>query len=202
MTRKTAPSVSDLYEAFRRPLQSAISCFTTATLLADTPYGVDRVRPLRLSGQPTPLGRGAALFLRFAHEIRVAQRADDWEIQTVSYGYWLQDRFGYEFVLYQWETSERSPVTTPHVHVRALTAVATVRPAEAQLPPASHALLGRLGKAHLPTGFVTFPEILRMVVADLGVAPLERNPTKVAERLAAAEDALRASLAWTTAPSR
>ena len=80
--------------------------------------------------------------------------------------------------------------------MRPLTALSTARPSEEQVPAASRELLGRLGKAHWATGFVTLPEIVRMAVADIGVVPLERNQMRVAERLDIAEDVLDPSLAW------
>lgn len=199
MGRKVEPEIWTLSRAFRQPLQSAISCFTRATLQGESSFVADRVFQLRLSEQPTPLGRTSALLLRFAHTYRIARRAGVWEVQTVSYAYWLEDRRGNEFALYQWNPSEGSKVTTPHLHVRPLTMLASARLSEDQFPTASRELLRRFGKAHLPTGFVTLPEILRIAVADLGVAPLERNPTKVADRLDAAEDVLRASVAWRSA---
>lgn len=197
--KKAVRRLSDLYEAFRQPFQAAISCFSRATFNSRSPYVSDLAFPMRLSQEPTPLGRVPVLFLQFSHTYRIAQRKNEWEIQTVAYSYWLEDRLRNELLLYQWDPTEGSKVTTPHLHVRPLTMLTNARLTDEQLPTASREVLGRFGKAHLPTGFVTLAEILQMAIVDLGVTPLERDPKKVAERLATADEALRASLRWRSA---
>lgn len=183
--------VAELYEAFRRPVQSAIACFTKATLRSRPPFAPNQEFPLELSEARVPLGRNAAYVLRFAQRYRVAQRdGREWEVQTTAYSYWLLDRAGHELLLYQWIPAGLSPVTTPHLHVGALAHPHVSALVQAQAP------LAPLTRAHLPTGFISLTDILRMAVADLGVEPLERNPRSVAGRLAAADAALRASFVW------
>jgi len=85
-----------------------------------------------------------------------------WEVQTTAYSYWLLDRQANELLLYQWVASERNRVATPHLHIRALTRLTGANPSEEQLPTETKAALDLLVSAHLPTGHITFAEILRM----------------------------------------
>ena len=55
---------------------------------------------------------------------------------------------------YHWHPVGVSPVTAPHLHLGG------------QLMDVD------VGKAHLPTGVVSLQAVLRLAIADLGVAPL------------------------------
>jgi len=190
------PRFAELYEAFRQPLQAAISCFTRATLLTRPPFTANRAILLWLSQEPAALGRRPAFFLRFAHTYRIAQRAGEWEVQTTSYSYWLLDTHQNELVVYQWDTTGGSKVLTPHLHIRALAALPKVGSTEEPPLTASKEAIDLLVRAHLPTGHILLSQILRMVVDDLGVEPLEADRDRVQQRLVAADEVLRASLAW------
>jgi len=111
------------------------------------------------------------------------------------YAYWLFDPQGRELLLYQWDPGENSKVTTPHLHVRALTMLTT--PNLPDQPTTD--LVRRLVRAHLPTGSVTLAEVLRMAVDDLGVDPLETDEAKFRQRLNSSDAVARTSLAWQTA---
>ena len=196
MSGRSVPPLTALYRAFRQPLQAAISCFSRATLQGLRPTAADEALPIWLNEDPTPLGRRAVFSLRFAHEYRIAQRAGKWEVQTTAYAYWLQDRQGNELLLYQWSTAAESKVTTPHLHIRAIAKLTEANLPEVHLPSTSGEAVQRLSRAHLPTGYITLAEILRMAIDDLGVEPLEADPDIVARRLAAADAVLRGSLVW------
>ena len=190
------PQFAELYEAFRQPLQAAISCFTRATLLSPPPFTANQVFPLRLSQEPTALGRRPAFFLRFVHAYQLAQRAGEWEVQTTAYSYWLLDNHQNELVVYQWATAGVSKVVTPHLHIRALAKFTETGPTEEPPLTTSKEAIDLLVRAHLPTGHILLSEILRMAVDDLGVEPLEADRQKVDQRLTTADAVLRASLAW------
>ena len=70
---------------------------------------------------------------------------------------------------YHWHPNGRSRVKTPHLHVGGRTT-----PVD-------------LSKAHLPTGFVTLPAVIRMTITEFGVEPLRADWRDV---LAEAERAL------------
>lgn len=173
-------------EALRASLQTAVSCVSRAVVLVDFPVPPDVTYGMNLSHALTPLGRRPTL----AHTLRQRCTAtrlpltDRWTARTSGYSYTLMDRDGQELLVYQWDTTGNSPVTSPHAHVgRSL--------AHASLPEPFRQQVGRLTKAHLPTGHVTAAAILHVAITDLGVVPLREDWASVLDR---EERVLRASL--------
>lgn len=74
---------------------------------------------------------------------------------TIGYRYALEDREGRALVSYHWHPHGPSPVTTPRLHLGSR----LVRPG---VP---------FGGVHLPTGFVTLADVIRVVMVELGVEP-------------------------------
>jgi hypothetical protein len=185
---------SGAYEAFRQPVQACLSCFTRETLIRQH-VGSPGLMTLRLTGGgPIPLGRRSSLKLLIALRCRIVPHGDGYlHLQTAAYSYWLFDRAGNELMLFQWDPDGAGHVATPHLHIRALT-----RLSDAHLPdePSAKLLMQRLARAHVPTGPITLAQVLRMAIDDLGVEPLEIDGAKLRQRLDAADDVLRASLAW------
>lgn len=88
--------------------------------------------------------------------------AERWRI--VGYDYALLDRHRRELLAFHWHpTSALSPVSTPHLHVSARLTVPRPGADPESLP---------LDKRHLPTGHVSLPAVVRMLIAEFGVQPL------------------------------
>jgi hypothetical protein len=153
--------------AFVDPLQAAISCVTPAILIARRSAGPAAALYLTLSEEPAPLGADLSLAIEHRYAIVEAGRGRDrWRVRTTGYSYRLSDVDRRELVVYQWnpDPASRSPVRIPHLHIgRSLD--------DPSLPPDFRQRVGRLVKAHLPTGHVTLTAILRVAIEDLGVTP-------------------------------
>jgi hypothetical protein len=84
-----------------------------------------------------------------------SERGDGgWVARVAGYRYEFRHADGPMLLAYHWHPVGVSPVTHPHLH-----------------------LGGSLGgldlsKAHLPTGPVALPDVLRFAIEDLGVEPL------------------------------
>jgi hypothetical protein len=189
-------TIEEAIETFREPLQDAVSCVTTAFLvLAGRPYPSTGTHTLALSEAFPSLGTDYSLSVRHWYTLaEVGRGGDRWQLRTTGYSYQVLDVDGNELVVFHWDANPtgHSPVKTPHLHVgRAL--------AHPSLPSPFKERVGRLVKAHLPTGHVTLAAILGVAIDDLGVSPRREDWR---ERLDAAESVLRASLAWRTDESR
>lgn len=145
----------------------AISCVTPAILISRRESGPASPLNLTLSETPAPLGADLRLVIRHRYVVVEEGRGRErWRVRTTGYSYQLSDVEARELVVYQWnpDPTSPSPVKSPHLHVgRSLD--------HPSLPPAFRQRVGRLVKAHLPTGHVTLTAILRVAIEDLGVAP-------------------------------
>ena len=145
----------------------AISCVTPAILISRRESGP--ASPLNLTLSETPALLGADLRLVIRHRYAVIEEGrgrERWRVRTTGYSYQLSDVDGHELIVYQWDPdpASPSPVKSPHLHIgRSLD--------HPSLPPAFRLRVGRLVKAHLPTGHVTLTAILRVAIEDLGVTP-------------------------------
>jgi hypothetical protein len=83
---------------------------------------------------------------------------------TTNYWYHIVDRDERMILAYHWHPSGRSTVTAPHLHVGGRTA-----PVD-------------LSKAHLPTGVVALPAVVRMSITELGVEPLRTDWREVLDQ--------------------
>ncbi|MBI3973577.1 MAG: hypothetical protein HY332_20070 [Chloroflexi bacterium] len=83
--------------------------------------------------------------------------------RTLEYGYYLQETSDQRpAALFRWEYEAVPPMDHPHQHVQirtTLTSDALQRPID-------------LAKVHVPTGWVTIEQVIRFLIADLGVKPL------------------------------
>lgn len=159
-------------DAFRRHLQRALACVTSAIVM---------VRPgnVALSQHPAPLGydRAVSLSLELFVVTEPMPDARRRQVRIVGYSYAVHDRAGQELLTYQWHPVGRSPVVRPHLHLGSR----LLRPELA--PP--------FGRTHWPTERVTLTAVLRAAIEDLGVEPLRDDWQ---ERLTVAETVLAASL--------
>lgn len=144
-----------------------MSCVAKAVVIGRPPFPPDASHTLTLSEDPAPLGRELLLSVRHRCTLAdVGSGADRWELRTVGYSYRLSDADDRELVIYQWDPdpASRSPVDHPHLHIGRSVAHPT-------LPPGFRERIERLVKAHLPTGFVMLPAVLRVAIEDFGVEP-------------------------------
>lgn len=156
---------------------------------------------LYLSEPKAPLGdraSGLALTLGMRFRIETNPIGDDrWEIQTIAYSYLLfrDDR---EFVAYHWDHEGISTgvVRTPHMHLGK-------ELPHSSMAPADRERLHELAALHLPTGTIAFTSVLRAVVRDFEVTPLqfqgerqEDARVNAERRFIEAEAAVVASFDW------
>jgi len=166
------------------PLRRAALCLTDQPLLASgylpsrEPHSVafaprgDTV-PLRHASGP----RSVDLLVNLRYRLAEPARADGgWRVETLGYLYVIRDQDGREIVAYHWHPFARGP-SFPHLH---LSSRIGVLPLGGQAPPVA------LGTMHLPTEEITFPAIVRLLLAEFAVAPRRDNwPTVLAETEAA-----------------
>lgn len=126
-------------------------------LIAFAPLG--EAIPLRLR-----LGRGAiGLIVSFWYEIEreVGSLGGGWAVRNVAFSYEVLDRAGQELVVYHWHPIFKGP-EFPHLHLSSRIG---------DLPLDGDGAVVALGDMHLPTGFVPFAAVVRLLIAEFGAAP-------------------------------
>jgi hypothetical protein len=83
------------------------------------------------------------------------------EVRTTGYSYRLLDREGREILAYHWHPVGISPITFPHLHLTRF------RPIDLSLDSDPLAL----AEMHLPTGFGTLEDIVRLLITEFAVEP-------------------------------
>ncbi len=121
--------------------------------VSGTPHNLTfgRPRPERLSGS-SHLSLSLSLYYRI---IQTESTTNRWQIVVTSYHFTFFDNQGTEVLAYHWHPDQRSHVNYPHLHLEA------------------GAQVGRedIANAHLTTGRVTLPDVIRMAIAELKVTP-------------------------------
>ncbi len=79
------------------------------------------------------------------------------------YAYTLLDHAGRELLAFHWHPDGRSPVAFPHLHVSAALRGTTPSGEPAVLP---------LDKAHIPTGYLSAADVVRLLAVELGIGTL------------------------------
>ena len=105
------------------------------------------------------------LLLWVAHDYEVVPSegvVGGYEVRTISYRYQLLDRDRREILAYHWHPTGRSSVTFPHLHLSGRLAPLDV--GRGQEPVA-------LGEMHMSSGYVTFADVVRLLIAEFGVEP-------------------------------
>jgi len=171
---------------FVRALSVTVGCLTPAPLRS-RPRPLEVGHPVALElDAPAPLKaegalRGSSFDIRV--RLRASNDAPTWDspaVEIASYVYRVNARQGHELLAFHWHPeSTSSPVHTPHLHVSSRLIVPTPRGDPDAL---------ELGKLHLPTGHVSLPAVVRMLIEEFAVRPL--TPTWQA-RLTEAEATLR-----------
>ena len=113
------------------------------------------------------------LLLSVRYDLEVVQEPHGrWAAAIAGYWYAILHADERELLAYHWHPRGVSAIVWPHLHVSA-----PVAPLD-------------LSRAHLPTGPVSLPAVLRCAIADLGVRPLRQGWAAV---LADAESAVTRS---------
>jgi len=103
------------------------------------------------------------------HEYRIVpgagpERPQSWRVSTTGYEYRLLDSIERELVVFHWQLGPtfRGP-DHPHLHLSASLVARVSATATRELP---------LDRLHIPTGRITIDAVVRMLVAEFGVAPV------------------------------
>jgi len=168
---------AEAVQNFLDPLQRALSCVTTEVVdVKGGYYASPAPHVLTLSNQPARLGRDRRFAVKVVQQYRVVEDATSrgpWTVATVAYYYTIEEANGPELLGFHFHPHERSPVTTPHLHVYAATGVSR----------------HNLEKTHIPTSRVSLVSVLRYAIEELGVRPLRSDWTDVLAASEAASDA-------------
>ena len=84
------------------------------------------------------------------------------EVRTTAYGYRVIDSLQREVVAFHWHPSGASPVTLPHMHLSSRIGRLDLG---AGFAPAA------LGEMHLPTGYITLADVVRLLITEFDIAP-------------------------------
>jgi hypothetical protein len=166
---------AEAVRGFRETVQLAVSCVSAGVVLIDpSGYAVNSTpgllsiseNPLRLPGDHR-ISLGVDYFYRIQSDNEPNRR---WRIRIVTYFLTLLDADLREIVAYHWHPHGRSHEIEPHLHLG--TGVGSVRP--------------ELTKAHLPTGRITLPDVLKLAIDAFAVRPRRRDWAAVLARTRAA----------------
>lgn len=177
MTGRTEPEAA---QNFHEALQTAVSCITDSIISIRGGYHVS-VRPHRLTLGPDEfvrLGGEGRLSLSVILFYRIIESSDpgaQWRIITTTYFYTFADDASQEVIAYHWHPNGRGFVNYPHLHMEA------------------GAQVGRsdIASAHLPTGWVTLNDVIRLAITELGVTPRREDWRDVLDETRAIDGHLR-----------
>lgn len=147
--------------AFVEPFQKSLSCVSGAVFNVSRGGYDEKVGPHRLllpDANPIPLEGAAQFALSVIVQYRIVQargRRGPWKVDVTDYLYHLHDHTEAEVILYHWHPSLTPDNPHPHLHLEVGTRIGRKD------------LLGK----HLPTGRVTFEEVLRFLITELHVQP-------------------------------
>lgn len=157
-------------------LQRAVSTITEAVLVVSRGGYHPSADPHALTlDTSVRLQSAERISLRLTYNYFLQSRADtpgSWRASMAGYFYTFLDAEHRELLGYHWHPEGRSHVRTPHLH----------------LGPAARMGNLSLGSAHVPTGMVVLPDVIRFAITELGVRPLRADWSGV---LASASAALQ-----------
>jgi hypothetical protein len=93
------------------------------------------------------------------HYFIVEEPSAGWQVQRAAYFYAVGRQDTGELLAFHWHPRGKSPIVTPHLHVRA-----NIQVGERWL-----------GKVHLPTGYLAIEDIVRLVIKELSAEPLRED---------------------------
>jgi hypothetical protein len=155
-----ASNPAEAAEVYRLRRVTALSCLTPAYVElrgyapspAPHPFALAKGETVRLRGE-------SQLGLSVIEEYDIAQTPEGgWQTRVVAYFYAIEQD-GSELLAYHWHPHGKSPITSPHLHVRA-----DVQVGERWL-----------GKVHLPTGAIELEDVVALAIEELGADPLRED---------------------------
>lgn len=176
----TGRTETEAVQNFSDVLQKAASCITDSVVSIRGGYHVS-VRPHRLTLGPDEFvrlggeGRLSLSVILFYRIIENSEPREPWRIATTTYSYTFADESLQEVIAYHWHPGRRSAVSDPHLHLQ------------------SGAKVGRrdIANAHLPTGWVTLNDVIRLAITELGVTPRREDWRDVLDETRAIDGHLR-----------
>ena len=158
--RTEAEAVSNYVEMIQR----AVSCVSDSVVSVRGGYYVaDTSHTLVMNrGNPVRLGGTSALWLSIQQYYRIVGSETPrtpWTVAEVGYRYEVMDADAREILAYHWHPTGQSSFVSQHLHI------------------GHGAMLGReeFQNAHLPTGYVSVADLVRLLVEDFGVTPRHGN---------------------------
>jgi hypothetical protein len=175
--RERAESPEAAEERFLKFLQPALSCVSEARWVLPPPAESEPHRVLVTSERPMTLERQRGLSeisFTAVQEFKVVEdevHEGEWKVQTLSYAYGvkvqskkLKEGDSDDVLIWHWHPYI-SEHPKPHVH-----------------PPITHRLLGlELPKLHVPTGRVSFEDVVRFLIDELRVVPVRKDWSEVVD---------------------
>lgn len=153
-SRNPAEAVSEYVSSIQR----VVSCVSNSIVSVDGGYYVsDAPHILRLNqGRTVRMGGTSRIRLAFYQYYRVVETEVpriQWMVVEEGYEYRILDSDGREIIVYHWHPVEHNPIAFHHLHIE------------------HGAQVGReeLQTAHLPTGYVSVADILRLLIVDFRV---------------------------------
>jgi hypothetical protein len=172
--REPAKTPHAAQQRYTRILQSSLACLTKAHWFVGPSPSDDENRSLAVSEDPIRLRRETGL-PRLCLEptqlftIVPDERFDgEWKARTLAYIYSVQldqaeEGAEREVIAWHWHPPTTPDRPDPHVHVRV-----------------DHAHLDvTLSKLHIPTGRVSFEEVIRFLIMDLHIEPARDDWKKI-----------------------
>jgi hypothetical protein len=122
--------------------------------------GADLPQALLMAGGDAVALRGDhRLTLSVGEQYRIVQDGDGWRVETAAYFYAVGQQRAGELLAYHWHPQGRGRVVDPHLHVNA----------------DARGDVGWIGKLHLPTGHVELPDVIQIVIEELGARPIRED---------------------------
>jgi hypothetical protein len=177
-----ARTLREAATAFLEPLRQVVSCVTDAVLIGAGYHPDPEHHALTFRGDTYPRLRGPWLLLfSVIHRYRIVPTGEEPKgrrVNTLEYGYELLDERERTVLAYHWHpVTVRGPhrITYPHLHIGG--------------QPKGSPLAG-----HLPSGRVALEDVIRFLVAELGVQPRRADWQQVLDET---ERQFRTTRTWT-----
>lgn len=156
----TGRTLAEAVNSYVGSIQQLVSCVSDSIVSVEGGYYVsDTSHVLRLNqSRPVRLGRMPSLWLTLQqcyHIVETEGLHIHWTIAIEGYEYTIIDSDCREILTYHWNPRGQSAIAFHHLHME------------------HGAEVGReeLQTAHLPTGYVSVADILRLLIMDFRVAP-------------------------------
>ncbi len=150
--------------------RTIVGCLTNRPVIAPRRGQLGGLRTLAFAPGDEPVRlrsddgrRQVFLTMRIEFEVIATQQPEgEFEAAIRSYWYRLLDRDDVELLVWHWHPLGRSEVTHPHLHLSSRVPPLELGRGLASLP---------LADLHVPTGHVELSDIVRFLLAEVGVSP-------------------------------